>query len=248
MQGIEYIFELCEALPRSGPGNNASTRRAFEAIPAISKQPMILDIGCGQGMQTIELARLSGGRIIALDIHQGFLDLLMETAKSEGLEDHIIPRKTSMHEMDFEDETFDIIWSEGALYIMGFEKGLQRCLELLKPRGCLALTELVYLSAQPPMEVIEYLEQEYSAISHVEDKIRKIEKAGFSLIDHFTLPESAWMEDYYHPMQQQLPGLIKKYQGNELALSVFEDFEAEIEFYKKYSQHFGYEFFVMQKD
>ncbi len=247
MQGIEYIFELCEALPRSGPGDNASTRRAFEAIPAISKQPLILDIGCGQGMQTIELARLSMGKIIALDIHQGFLDLLMDRAKSEGLEEHIIPQKISMLDMDFGDEAFDIIWSEGALYIMGFENGLQRCFELLKPRGWLALTELVYLSARPPPEVVEYLEREYPAIGHVEDKIRQIKKAGYSLIDHFTLPESAWMDNYYRPMQQQLPSLIKKYQGNGLALSVFEDFKAEIEFYKKYSQHFGYEFFVQQK-
>ncbi|MDJ0833237.1 MAG: class I SAM-dependent methyltransferase [Gammaproteobacteria bacterium] len=248
MQGIEYIYELCEALPRSGPGDNVSTAKAYAAIPAKVETPLILDIGCGQGMQTIELAKISRGKIIAVDNHQGFLDLLLEQAKSEGLEDNVVPQNMSMQQMNFRNEVFDIIWSEGALYNMGFENGLRRCYQLLKPGGSLALTELVYLAAEPPAPVVDYFQHEYPDIADVASKIKQIEKAGFSMIDHFTLPESSWLDNYYGPMEQQLPRLNDKYQDNKLALSVFADFQAEVDLYRQYSQYFGYEFLIMHKD
>jgi len=78
MEGIEYLYELCEALPRSGPDDNEYTGTAFNSISKSQKYPFILDIGCGQGMQTIELAKISNGKIIALDNHQAFLDMLMK--------------------------------------------------------------------------------------------------------------------------------------------------------------------------
>ena len=166
MEGIEYIYELCEALPRSGPGDNEFTRRAYNSIPNPHKHPFILDIGCGQGMQTLELARISGGKIIALDNHQGFLDLLMAQAKKQGLEEKIIPQNISMLDMNFEEGSFDIIWSEGALYFMGFQNGLKRCHQLLKDKGYLAVTELVYTVLDPPDAVFEYFETEYPDINN----------------------------------------------------------------------------------
>ena len=252
MEGIEYIYELCELLPRSGPGDNESTRRAFNSIAGLSMQlsshPFILDIGCGQGMQTVELAKISNGKIIGLDNHEGFLDLLMACAKKVGLEKNIIPKKLSMLDMDFEGKSFDIIWSEGALYCMGFQNGLKRCHELLKDKGCLAVTELVYIAPDPPAEVVEYFEDEYPDIKNIEENIEMIEKEGFNLISNFTLPESAWLNNYYLPVEKELPSLIKKHEGNEVALAVFEGFRNEVNFYRKYSKFYGYQFFVMQKN
>jgi SAM-dependent methyltransferase len=239
MEGIEYLYELCEALPRSGPGDNEYTRRAFNSISKSQKHPFILDIGCGQGMQTIELAKISNGKIIALDNHQAFLDILMKQAKN--------PRNMSMLDIDFEEETFDIIWSEGALYFMGFQNGLKRCHQLLKDKGYLAVTELVYIVPNPPNPVVEYFESEYPDIKNIEGKIEIIKKEGFNLISNFTLPESAWLNSYYLPMEKELPRLNKKYQGNEVALAIFEGFRNELDFYRKYSKFYGYEFFVMQK-
>ncbi len=198
-------------------------------------------------MQTVELAKVSNGKIIALDNHQGFLDILMACARKEGLEKNIIPQNMSMLDMDFEEETFDIIWSEGALYFMGFQNGLKRCHQLLKDKSYLAVTELVYTAPDPPTEVVEYFEGEYPDIKNIEEKIEIIKKEGFDLISNFTLPESAWLNNYYLPMEKELPRLNKKYQGNEVALAVFEGFGNEANFYRKYSKFYGYEFFVMQK-
>jgi ubiquinone/menaquinone biosynthesis C-methylase UbiE len=207
-----------------------------------------LDIGCGPGVQTIELAKISNGKIIALDNHQGFLDKLAEQSSKQGLEEKITPENASMLDMDFEDETFHIIWSEGALYFMGFQNGLRRCHQLLKNKGHLAVSELVYTSLDPPDVVVKYLENEYPDIKNIEDNIELIQREGFKLISHFTLPESAWLNSYYLPMEKELPRLNKKYQGNEIALGVFEGFRNEINFYRKYSKFYGYEFFVMQKN
>ncbi|MCK4622536.1 MAG: class I SAM-dependent methyltransferase [Desulfuromonadales bacterium] len=247
MEGIEYLYELCEALPRSGPGDNECTRRAFNSIPRHSKHPFILDIGCGQGMQTIELAKISNGKIMALDNHQGFLDTLMDRTKNEEFEENIIPQNMSMLDMNFEEKTFDIIWSEGALYFMGFQNGLKRCHQLLKDKGYLAVTELVYTVSNPPNTVVEYFGSEYPDIKNIEEKIETIKKEEFNLISNFTLPESAWLNNYYLPMEKELPRLNKKYQGNEVALAIFEAFKSEADFYRKFSNFYGYEFFIMQK-
>jgi len=247
MEGMEYLCELCEALPRCGPGDNESTRRTFNAIPNPPGKPFILDIGCGSGMQTIELSKISNGRIIALDNHQGFLDILMKRAKNEGVDERIVPKNMSMLEMDFKENTFDIIWSEGALYFMGFQNGLKRCHQLLKSNGYLAVTELVYLTSNPPLPVTQYFENEYPDIKDVNGNIELIRSAGFHLISNFTLPESAWLDNYYLPIEKELPRLNNKYQGNEVALGVFEAFRNEIDFYKQYSKSYGYEFFIMQK-
>ncbi len=247
MKGMEYFYELFEALPRGGPGDKKSTRRAFNRIQKPPEQPLILDIGCGPGVQTIELAKISKGRIIALDNHQPFLDKLIQNAKAEGLLDQIVPQNRSMLDMDFEENTFDIIWSEGALYFMGFQNGLRRCHQLLKNDGFLAVTEIVYLVNNPPAPLIEYFESEYPDIQTVQDRLELIRHEGFHLISHFTLPESSWLDHFYVPMEAEINRLNDKYADNEVALGVFEEMKNEIHLYKKFSEFYGYEFFVMQR-
>lgn len=247
MEGMEYFYELFETLPRCGPGDNKSTRRAFNTIPNHPKQPLILDIGCGPGVQTIELARLSKGRIIAIDNHQAFLDKLVETARKEALLDHVVPKNRSMLDMNFEENTFDIIWSEGALYFMGFRNGLRRCHQLLKNHGFLAVTEIVYRVNNPPAPLIQYFAKEYPGIMTVKDNIDLIQNERFRLISHFTLPESSWLDSFYLPMEEAISRLNQKYQGNKIALRIFEEMKDEIELYKKFSDFYGYQFFIMQK-
>lgn len=198
-------------------------------------------------MQTMVLARISKATIIALDNHQPFLDILMKNAAKEGYADRTTPRHQSMLEMDFKDGTFDVIWSEGALYFMGFQKGLHRCHQLLKKNGYLAVTEAVLLLPNLPKPVQEFWDQGYPDIKDIQTNISVIESEGFTIVTHFTLPKSSWIDTYYAPMKERIFELKKKYQGNMFALRAFEHCEKEINIYKKYSDFFGYEFFVIQK-
>ena len=246
MRNMKYFYELFDRLPRGGPGDNQSTKKAYSFMNDIEKNPLILDIGCGPGMQTIELAKLSHGTIIALDRRQQFLDNLMKSARQNNVEHYIKPMLKSMQEMDFEKETFDIIWSEGALYFMGFSNGLKKCYQLLKPNGYLAVTESVYLKENSPQPVLEFWE-EYPDITHIQQNINLIKNTGFDLISHFTLPTSSWIEEFYNPMQKQINILKEKHKENKEALELFDTMQKEIDIYKKYNDYFGYEFFIMKK-
>lgn len=85
MEGMEYFHELFRSLPRAGPGDNNSTQKAFSCLKSLPSEPFILDIGCGYGVQTLELARSSKGTIIALDNYQPFLDGLEKNAKNTSV-------------------------------------------------------------------------------------------------------------------------------------------------------------------
>ncbi|MEA2074286.1 MAG: class I SAM-dependent methyltransferase [Euryarchaeota archaeon] len=93
---------------------NKHTKRAFLMLPELEK-PKILDIGCGTGVPTMKLARLSTGHVIGLDISQPFLDELKRKVEKAGFSDRVKTVKCSMSEMDFPDESFDLIWAEGSI-------------------------------------------------------------------------------------------------------------------------------------
>jgi ubiquinone/menaquinone biosynthesis C-methylase UbiE len=115
---LEFFWEIHSNLPREGPGDDASTRTAFFMLTDLPKAPRILDVGCGPGMQTLELARITDGPITALDTHQPFLDELTKRATKAGVADRITTMRESMFAMSFSAGSFDIIWSEGAIYFI----------------------------------------------------------------------------------------------------------------------------------
>ncbi|WP_448563145.1 class I SAM-dependent methyltransferase [Trichothermofontia sp.] len=129
-------------LPREIPGGAVYTEQALGYLPPLS-QPQILDIGCGPGEQTLTLARLTDGQIMAIDTHQPYLDRLQAEANSRGWGDRIHCRQASMFDLSFVETPVDLIWSEGAIYLIGFTEGLQQWRSVLKPGGYLVVSELV---------------------------------------------------------------------------------------------------------
>lgn len=247
MEEMEYLYELFESMPRCGPGNDETTAKAFEMITDLPENPVVLDLGCGPGVQTLELARLTGSRIIALDNHQPFLDEMTRRAYASGLSAYIEPIKMDMFQMDFKDNTFDLIWSEGALYNMGFQKGLRKCNKLLKRGGSMAVSELVLFSEDTPAEVMIYLESEYPDIKDIKGNLRLIKTEGFEVLSHFSLGSEAWLDNFYIPMEKELDHMENKYRENEVASVFLSQMRQEIEMYRQYGDFFGYEFFIMKK-
>lgn len=242
----DIFFEIHRDLPREGPGRDKYTRKAFRMLPRI-ENAHILDIGCGPGGPTMELARLSDGPVIGLDIHQPFLDKLQQKIEKAGISDRIQAMKGSMFEMNFEEESFDIIWSEGSIYIIGFEKGLKEWRRLLKPRGFLVAHEMTWLEPDPPREIEDYWKEVYPGIKTIQEDLELISRCGYRVIGHFPLPEDAWWEEYYTPLEERIQKLREKYKDNPKALATLNEEQREINLYRKYSRWYGSVFYVMQK-
>jgi len=152
-----------------------------------------------------------------------------------------------MDAMDFREGTFDLIWSEGALYTIGFENALKKCRTLLKPGGYLAASELCWLADDAPREARDFFASEYPEMKTVTDNVELFCDCGLELLGHFTEPDSAWWDDCYTPMRKLLPGLRKKYAGVPDALALFDECDAEMAVHEKYSKSYGYEFFVCRR-
>jgi ubiquinone/menaquinone biosynthesis C-methylase UbiE len=245
---MDIFFDIHKDLPREGPGESASTRKALSLLEKLSPNPHIIDIGCGPGMQTLDLARNTRGKIVAVDNHQPFLDQLQQRAQAEGLAERISTVNQSMFELNFPEKSFDLLWCEGAIYIIGFEQGLRAWRPLLKPGGYAAVTEISWLKPDLPEEVRSYWMAEYPGMRSIDENLQSIRAAGYREIGHFTLPPSSWWADYYNPIEARLPKLREKYRGNAEASDWLDATQKECDIYRKYSDYYGYVFYVMQVD
>jgi ubiquinone/menaquinone biosynthesis C-methylase UbiE len=241
----DIFWEIHSGLPREGPGDDGSTRRAYAMAADLPPNPRILDIGCGPGMQTLELTRIAGGFVAAVDLHLPFLQELRIRAKANGLGGRIVTVNASMAALPFADASFDLIWSEGAMYFLGFREALAQWKRLLVPRGYVAVTEPCWLNSDPPDEV-KALFADYPAMTAAESWLPVIAASGCQAVGHFTLQEAAWWDNYYAPMTILLERLRERHKADPAALSVIAEHEREIEAYRKYSAYYGYVFFVLR--
>lgn len=182
----------------------------------------MLDLGCGVGGQTLHLADLTSGSIVALDSHAPNIERLRATVALRGLAERIQPRVGDMADPGLPPASFDLVWSEGALYNIGIEKALRVCRRLLRAGGYLAFTDAVWRKENPPPEVKASFEADYPTMGRVADVLAAIENSGFSLIGHFTLPDEAWSDDFYTPMETRIEELRGKYRADDEALAALD--------------------------
>ena len=201
------------------------TREAFKMLPKI-ENPRILDIGCGSGVPTIELAKLTDGEVIGIDIDQKSLDRLREKIEKEGLSHRVKAIKCTLLDIRFPDNSFDIIWAEGTLTTLGVEKSLIEWNNLLKPNGFFVV---------------------HDEIKHFFDHRNRIDDCGYKFIEHFSLPEEAWWKEYYQPLEVRLQELFKKYSNDQAALKVLNRHQNEVDIVKASPKSFQSVFCIMQK-
>lgn len=242
----EIFFEVFEPLPRQGPGNRACAAGALGLCRDLPPSPKVLDLGCGSGGQTLYLAELTSASIVAIDSHPPSIERLRARIAQLGLVDRVQPLVGDMAHPDQEPESFDLIWSEGALYNIGIENALRVCQELLRPGGYLAFTDAVWRNANPPPQVKASFD-DYPTMGTVPDALVAIERSGFSLVGHFTLPEEAWWDDFYTPMQGRIEALRGKYADDLEALAMLDRIAEEPEMHRQHSAYYAYEFFVLRR-
>lgn len=243
---MKYFYELFEDLPRQGPGCRDATIRALGHLSDLPSKPKVLDIGCGCGMQTQILAHELKTRILAIDNHRPVLDHLDKAASQKGLQ--IETHELSMIDMPFDKESFDLLWSEGSIFIIGLARGLKDFMTYLKPGGYLAFTEMCWFVSEPPAEARAFFEKVYPDIKTTDEVSRMAVDYGYRMIESFNLPESAWWDDYYTPMLESMKELKIRNAGVAEAEAVYADCEVEVEMFRRHSKSYGYTFFVLRKE
>ena len=243
---MKALFKLHTGLPREGPGSDASTLEAIRGLPPLPPSPRIIDLGCGPGLQTLVLARELKSSIIAVDIHQPYLDRLQASAAEAGLEARIETRNISMDALDCAAESIDLAWSEGALYTAGVSKMLRYLHPLLRPNGVLAFTEISWLVSDPPNEAARFWKA-YDAMGSIEQNIRKIASAGFSVFGHFTLPDKDWWDEYYSPLMERMQALRLDHESGSAVAAVIDAMQREIDVYRRWGHTYGYVFYLCRK-
>ncbi len=222
------------------------TRKAFGMLPKMNR-PDILDIGCGNGEPTLELAKLSNGTVTGIDIDQASLDELDRKARELGLLDRVESMNMSLRDIDFPDGSFDIIWAEGSIFVIGFEKGLREWRRLIRPKGFLVVHEMCWLRPDPPDEIRVYWERMYPGICTVEEGVDAVPGCGYHLVGHFPLPDDAWWHLYYKPLEERIRAFRREYRDDPRSLAVLDKQQSEVDLYRKHGKWYGSAFFVMQR-
>jgi len=244
---LEIFSEIFESLPRQGPGNRACAVRALGLCRDLPGSPTILDLGCGVGGQTLQLAELTSGSILAVDSHAPSIARLQATISERALTPRVRAIVGDMARLTLPPESFDLVWSEGALYNLGLKTALDVCHRLLRPGGYLAFTDAIWRTANPPRAIRAGFETDYPTMGRVDDDVAAIGKRGFELVGHFTLPDEAWWDDFYTPMETRIADLRVRYADDAEASAILDEIAEEPQMHRRHAGAYAYEFFVARR-
>lgn len=247
----EFDFNLiCEyflLIDRQGPGSPEATQKAASFIGYLNDNSKIADLGCGTGGQTINLAKEVRGHITAMDLFPKFVDKLNENVKKLHLENRITPIVGSMDNLPFKEGELDLIWSEGAIYNIGFQKGLTEWKKYLKKGGYIAVSEATWFTEERPKEIEDFWYPAYPEIDTTYNKLAQMQKAGYMPIATFALPENNWTEHYFEPQKLAQKIFLDKYKGNHAAEEMMKMSKNEKRLYDLYKKYYGYVFYIGKK-
>lgn len=149
-----------------------------------------------------------------------------------------------MDDLTFEESSLDAIWSESAIYNMGFERGVTSWRRYLRPGGILAVSEITWLTQRRPAELENHWSSEYPEIATASAKLAVLEAAGYRPVGYFALPEPCWLEHYYRPMQGRFAAFLDRHEGSAEASEIVNAEEHEIDLYERFSEFVSYGFYI----
>ncbi len=248
MDELRNIIDFYKNLQRQGPGGEAETLRAAQMAGLENVSDIkIADIGCGTGASTMTLAKNFDAKITAVDFLHDFLDVLYERVMAAGLSKRITSLHASMEALPFKPFTYDVLWSEGAIYNMGFAAGIKAWYPFLKKGGMLVVSEITWLTSERPTEVEEYWHNNYPEIDLASTKLQQLEQAGYSPEGYFVLPNSSWIDNYYNPIEANFSAFLESHNYTAEAQALVAEQHKEMELYKKYQSYYGYGMYIARK-
>ncbi|MBN2145239.1 MAG: class I SAM-dependent methyltransferase [Candidatus Aureabacteria bacterium] len=244
---LELICEYYSQLERQGPGSPETTIKALSFIENLTDDSLIADIGCGSGGQTMILAQHTKGKITGLDLFPRFIDIFNSNVKKSNFQDKVKGIVGSMDDLPFGDEELDLIWSEGAIYNIGFERGLNEWRKFLKTGGYISVSEASWFTEKRPAEIEEFWMDAYPEIDTIPNKVAQMQKAGYIPVANFILPENCWIDDFYAPQINAEKVFLEKKAGNKAAAEFIANQRHETQLYYKYKEYYGYVFYIGKK-
>lgn len=244
---INLICEFFSHVERQGPGSPEMTIKGLSFIEELNEQSSIIDIGCGTGGQTMVLAQHTQGSIIGIDLFPHFIELFEENVKKNKLQERVTGMVGNMEALPFEEESIDLIWCEGAIYNIGFQKGINEWKKLLKKGGYLAVTEASWFTNERPEEINSFWNEAYPEIDTISNKVSQMQQAGYVPIATFILPERCWTDHFYTPLIPVREAFLEKHKGNKGVEGFIAYEKYEMELYYKYKDFYGYVFYIGKK-
>lgn len=245
---LKLLIDLHRSNFRQGPGGEAETMKALMLAGLDKSRPLkIADIGCGTGASTIQLAKELDAEITGVDFLPEFLEVLQSRAEKHSVADKITTLCCSMDALPFADGAFDVIWSEGAIYNMGFEAGVSAWRRFLKPGGMLIVSEITWLRADRPAELQSYWNKEYPEINVASAKIGILERHGYIPEGYFYLPKHCWTDNYYRPILNGLDAFLERNGGSDAAREIADSERTEIALYENHADYYSYGVYIARK-
>ena len=209
-------------LPREAPGSEETLRLLLRLAGPLPERPRVLDVGCGTGPATVPLAQLTGGVVTAIDTHAPFLAVLEERARAAGVGGQVRAVEASMEALPVTPGSVDLLWCEGAAYVMGVDAALAAWRPLLAPGGVVVLTEAEWLTPSPAAGARAFWEAGYPAMRSTAGNVAAFQAAGWLVQAAHVLPESDW-EAYYGPLATRIEELRAEGVAEELLAVVGEE-------------------------
>jgi SAM-dependent methyltransferase len=198
VDAAEVFWALHSDLPREGVGSDATTRTLLDLTGPLPSSPRALDVGCGPGRASLVLAA-AGARVTAVDLHEPFLHRTRDAARGAGLTARVAVERASMTALPHPDGAFDLLWCEGAAYLMSVDRALQEWRRLLRPGGSLVLTDAVWTTAAPSEEARRFWSQ-YPEMRDEAALVAAARSAGWEVLATHLLPDADWTDEYHDPL------------------------------------------------
>lgn len=248
---MDRFLQLHAGLPRHAPGSDSATLEALNRLRAhgLPDEPVVLDVGCGVGRATLLLGRHARARVTAIDLHEPFLGETQRKIDEAGLGRRLRAERRSMFELDgaYPPESFDLLWAEGSIYVIGFGQGLERWRRLVRPGGLAAVSELTWLTGSPPAEARTFWAEHHPDMGTESSNRQAAERAGWRVLESITLPASAWWDEYYRPLEERIAERRERHGLDPAWTAVLDAQMAEIDLYRRFGASYGYVFYLMRR-
>ncbi|MCC5840021.1 MAG: class I SAM-dependent methyltransferase [Opitutales bacterium] len=244
MNESDLIDLFFGGMGKLGPGSTEDTLAVLAALPAQSFD-LIVDAGCGSGRHTLDLARQLRKPIHALDLYQPFLDRLQQRAQQAGLGDLVTTHCLDMAAISTHFEQIDLLWSESAVYNIGFEQALRSWFPAIRPGGFVVVSELSQIAPELPEDARRFWEKEYPGLQTFEANRAVAKAVGFQHLHTHRIPDASWVEGYYDILRPRAEAHLPHPEPavREIAAGLLE----EIRIHAANEEGFAYFFYVLKK-